>query len=238
MYYLDKFYESKDDLVIVSPEQASAFAKGIASDFNPLHDPDNKRFCVPGDLLFAITLKRYGLSQKMEFNYTGMVGKGAELHYPISISGDFVLRDTRDKDCLNAQISGNKITDLKAIEVFTKSYVSFSGESFIDILVPLMKEKQMMINVDRPMVIYEKMSFEFEIFDLVSPSLEFTSASLDINGKRGSATIYFDLLDQGEVVGTGKKSMVLSGLRAYDEDKLQGLISWYRATQKSYSSSL
>jgi hypothetical protein len=237
MYYLDKFYEAKDDLVIVSPEQASAFAKGIAGDFNPLHDADNKRFCVPGDLLFAITLEKYGLSQKMEFNYTGMVGKEAELRYPTSFSGDFVLRDTRDKECLNAQICGSKMTDLNTIEAFTKSYVSFSGESFIDILVPLMKEKQMMVNVERPMVIYEKMSFEFDKFDLVSPTLEFTSATLDIKGKRGSATIFFDLLDQGEIVGTGKKSMVLSGLRPYDEDKLQGLTSWYRATKKSYSSS-
>ncbi len=27
--------------------------KKVAGDFNPIHDEDNKRFCVPGDLLFG-----------------------------------------------------------------------------------------------------------------------------------------------------------------------------------------
>ena len=33
----------------ICADQASNFAKAIAGDFNPLHDPDNRRFCIPGD---------------------------------------------------------------------------------------------------------------------------------------------------------------------------------------------
>ena len=40
----------------ISADQASNFAKAIAGDFNPLHDPDNRRFCIPGDLLFTVLL--------------------------------------------------------------------------------------------------------------------------------------------------------------------------------------
>ena len=44
----------------VSAEQGSRFAKEVAGDFNPIHDHDSKRFCVPGDLLFAIALSDFG----------------------------------------------------------------------------------------------------------------------------------------------------------------------------------
>jgi len=234
MYYLDEFYDSNNGLVTVQPEQASKFAKEISDDFNPLHDPDNKRFCVPGDLLFAISLVKYGLSQKMDFHYTGMVGKGTELVYPNAIKGSFSLEDTRGKECLSAEISGNNITDLAIIESFTKAYVAFSGHCFPHILVPLMKEHDVMINPARPMVIYESMGFEFETISLVSPSLKLTKTKLNVDGKRGTVTIEFDLLDQNNVVGKGRKSMILSGLRAYDEETIQVLISNYENFKTRY----
>jgi len=234
MYYLDDFYETNHGLVSIKPEQASKFAKEISDDFNPLHDPDNKRFCVPGDLLFAITLAKYGLSKKMVFNYTGMVGKGVELVYPDVIDRTFILEDSRGKECLNAEISGDVVTDLVAIESFTKAYVAFSGHSFPHILVALMKDSNVMINPARPMVIYESMAFEFDQLDLVLPSLALTKTSLEVNGKRGTVKINFDLLDQGKVVGKGFKTMVLSGLREYDESKVQALIKSYEGFKLSY----
>lgn len=235
MYYLDNFYKTDGEIITVQPKQASKFAKEVSDDFNPLHDPENKRFCVPGDLLFAITLAKYGLSKKMVFKYTGMVGKEAKLIYPEKIASQFVLNDTKGKECLVADISGEVITDLSAIESFTKAYVAFSGHSFPHILVPLMKENNMMINPARPMVIYESMAFEFETLNLTSPTLALTSNNLDVNGKRGTVKINFNLLEQGEVVGKGSKSMVLSGLREYDEDKIQALIKKYDVFKSSYS---
>ena len=42
-------------------------------DYNPLHDKDAKKFCAPGDLLFSLVLDRYGISERMEFTFAGMV---------------------------------------------------------------------------------------------------------------------------------------------------------------------
>ena len=62
--FLDSFYNQNDSQLTISAEQGSRFAKAVSNDFNPIHDADSKRFCVPGDLLFAIALQRYGLSRR------------------------------------------------------------------------------------------------------------------------------------------------------------------------------
>ena len=54
--FLKQFYETHDNSIRIPAHQASTFAKEIAHDFNPLHDADAKRFCVPGDLLFSLVL--------------------------------------------------------------------------------------------------------------------------------------------------------------------------------------
>ena len=76
--FLEKFYNTNNDKVTFSRQQASNFAKQIADDFNPLHDIDAKRFCVPGDLLFSLTLARAGLHQEMTFTFSGMVTDGID----------------------------------------------------------------------------------------------------------------------------------------------------------------
>ncbi len=53
---LNKYYSESDTGIQFTREQASNFAKFVAGDFNPLHDPENKMFCVPGDLLFSVAL--------------------------------------------------------------------------------------------------------------------------------------------------------------------------------------
>ena len=64
--------------------QASSFAKQVADDFNPIHDTDAKRFCVPGDLLFSVALAQLGLSQEIRVRFDGMVTEGI----PISFKAD------------------------------------------------------------------------------------------------------------------------------------------------------
>jgi len=80
--FLEQFHSSNNNIVSISAEQGSSFAKDISNDFNPIHDPDSKRFCVPGDLLFALVLGRYGISEKMSFNFAGMVSAETELLFP------------------------------------------------------------------------------------------------------------------------------------------------------------
>ncbi len=80
--FLKEFYSGTNDCINITAEQGSLFAKEIANDFNPLHDVDSKRFCVPGDLLFSMVLEKYGVSSKMDFTFSGMVGHGVTLSFP------------------------------------------------------------------------------------------------------------------------------------------------------------
>lgn len=77
--FLDDFHTLTDGRIRISAQQASQFAKRIAGDYNPIHNPDARRFCVPGDLLFALVLARFGLSQRMSFRFLSMVGDGTPL---------------------------------------------------------------------------------------------------------------------------------------------------------------
>jgi hypothetical protein len=72
--FLRAFHNVQGRHVLISPDQGSRFAKDIAGDFNPIHDADSRRFCVPGDLLFALVLARYGVSACMHCRFVGMVG--------------------------------------------------------------------------------------------------------------------------------------------------------------------
>ena len=56
--FLTPYFSTEDNQFQFTREQASHFAKKVAADFNPIHDEDNKRFCVPGDLLFAVLLQK------------------------------------------------------------------------------------------------------------------------------------------------------------------------------------
>lgn len=235
--YLNPFHKIENGLISIQPEQASRFAKEIAQDFNPLHDANAKRFCVPGDLLFALVLAKTGLASKMKFNYTGMVGKGVLLNFPTSTDSVFNIVDDQDKKYLDVKREGDITADMEMIETFTRAYVAFSGHSFPHVLVPLMKQHKVMINPDRPMVIYESMAFEFDRLNLVSPSLELANSELDVQGKRGTVTLNFTVLDQGNTVGEGRKTMVLSGLREFDEDKVSNLVKLYEATKADYQPS-
>ncbi len=67
------FYTSNTSDIRISARQASSFAKQVAGDFNPIHDPDNKRFRVPGNLLFALALAYQGVNRQMSFSFAGML---------------------------------------------------------------------------------------------------------------------------------------------------------------------
>lgn len=224
-----------DPYVTLSPEgfsfsrlQASRFAKQIADDYNPIHDVDAKRFCVPGDLLFAYLLTRKGLYHRMHFDFSGMVGDGILLRIEEAGPGEWKITDTRAKEYLRARFSGIPSRDPKMIEEFIRSYVRFSGHNFPHILEPLMAEKQVMINVDRPLVIYESMTIDLTHEEKMrAPTLEFSGATLEVDGKRGNATLLFTFFEGGESVGSGEKKMVLSGLRPYDAETMRHMVHLY-----------
>ncbi len=232
--FLDDFHSVQDGTIRITARQGSRFAKEVAGDFNPIHDPDAKRFCVPGDLLFALVLARYGLSTRMRFGFRGMLGDDVAIRFRESGSGTLDIVDAGGKVYLEVERAGPIIRGEEVVEAFTRRYVAFSARNFPHFLKPLMAEKGVMFNPDRPLVIYDSMSFELRNLDLDSPVMELANATLDVSGKRGDALIAFDIVAAGERVGGGSKKLILSGLRAYDEERLQDFIAEFTRRMEDY----
>lgn len=234
--FLNNYYNSNSGSIHVSRQQASNFAKKVAGDFNPIHDEDAKRFCVPGDLLFALVLNNYGLSQHMNFTFLGMVGDGIDLVFPEISNEPITISDSNGKDYLSIEHEGEISTDPELIQNLIRHYVAFSGQTFPHILVPLMAKHNVMINPERPLVIYESMAINMNRLDIKNPELELANSTLDVEGKRGRVCLEFNLKSDGEVVGTGKKNMVLSGLRGFEQETIDQLVNNYATRKQAYLS--
>ncbi len=230
MQFLDDYYAADaDGNICVSDQQGSAFAKQIANDFNPIHDVGAKRFCVPGDLLFSIALRQYGLHQQMKFEFLDLVKSTVPLIYPDALSdGEATVTYENGKQVLAAEAAGDRLSD-SAAECLLRQYVAFSGHNFPHILVPLMRQHNVMINPARPLVIYQSMSFELRVDAVSALEIRLQDTNLEVNGKRGDAVLKFSFYDGDEEVGHGAKNLVLSGLRPFDEQAIQRLCDDYMA---------
>lgn len=224
---LEKYYNLDGSRLSFTRQQASDFAKNVAGDFNPLHNVDSKRFCVPGDLLFAVILRHYGLRQTMGFSFSGMVGDDDTLILPEVNAREISIYDESDKKYLDVSSNGEHTRNPALIESLTLKCVEFSGITFPSVLVPLMKENNVMINTERPLVMYDHMRIALDTLDIDAVDLEMTENVLRQYGKRGDVALNYNLLNNGEVVGRGQKKMVLSGLREYEQDKVDKLVATY-----------
>ena len=232
--FLDSFYNQNETDLTVSAEQGSRFAKAVSNDFNPIHDADSKRFCVPGDLLFAIALQRYGLSQEMHFTFSGMVSADTGLVFHEAPGDQFEIVDGRDKCYLQVERSSGAVFEQGMIEQLVRSYVLFSGQNFPYILVPLMAEQNVMINPARPLAIYQSMSLHLDRIDLAQPSVELADTQMVVEGKRGDVELQFRLMDGADVVGCGVKKIILSGLREYQQAAVDKMIADYKSWQANF----
>jgi len=224
---IDSYYSENDTGISFSRQQASNFAKNIADDFNPLHDPEAKLFCVPGDLLFALVLARYGVSQRMRFTFSGMVDNNQILHFSESDDGTLNLLNGEEKSFLSIERSGANNQNSEFSESLTRNYVEFSGHTFPDVLIPLMSKHEVMINPARPIIIYQSMEIDLERVDIPTADLEFTGAHLDVEGKRGNVRLDFQLNLLGKTVGSGTKYMAMRGLRPLDQQTIDEIVSTY-----------
>ena len=233
--FLKKFYSGSNDSIKITAEQGSLFAKEIANDFNPLHDVGAKRYVVPGDLLSSIVLEKYGVSKRMKFTFTGMLGgDGIALNFPETNADQFVVMGSNDKTILEVERSGEKITDELIVEALIRDYAAFSGYNFPYVLVPLMAKQKVMINIARPLVLYESMALEFEHMNFTDPKVEMVDPDLRVDGKRGDAHFNFQIKSGDEVVGKGFKKIVISGVREYDEQPMQEFVDNYLAREEIY----
>ncbi len=232
--FLDPYHSIVDGHVCVSSAQGSRFAKEVAGDFNPLHDEGARRFCVPGDLLFSLVLARYGLSQRMSCRFVGMVGDGVPLCFPEQPGAEFDITDTRGKVFVHIERAGENTRDERVVEAIARQYVAFSGKNFPHYLEPLMASKGVMFNPARPLVMYDSMDFAMQRLDLVDPRLELADSTLEVAGKRGDSMLYFKVYEGDEVVGSGSKKIVMSGLREYDHEQVQAFVAEFYRLKEAY----
>lgn len=232
--YYSEQRSGQDSTIEFTRQQASAFAKDVAGDFNPLHDVETKKFCVPGDLLFSVALEKMGLSKQMTFTFQGMVSDGIQLNFPAGDDSQVQINDTTGKEYLSVEREGESSHDKALISQLTERYVEFSGHTFPHILMPLMEKHNVMINPARPLVIYENMSIDLDRLDFVEPELEMTDCLLDVAGKRGTVKLQFCLKSGGDIVGRGEKQMALGGLREYDEAQIGPVVSQYDEYKANY----
>ncbi|MCP4493561.1 MAG: DUF3581 domain-containing protein [Gammaproteobacteria bacterium] len=231
---IEDYYQLDGNKLSFSREQASQFAKTVAGDFNRIHDVDSKRFCVPGDLLFSVMIQHYGLRQNMGFSFSGMVNDNDTLVLPQTKAREISIYDLEDKKYLDVSSSGESSRSTRLVESLTRCCVAFSGHTFPHVLVPLMKQHSAMINTDRPLVIYDHMRISLETLAIDSVSLEHINSEFRIYGKRGEVALNFDFLSNGESVGKGQKKMVLSGLREYDQAKIDDLVNRFEQRKSEY----
>lgn len=228
--FSEQFYSVQDGRIVISAPQASYFAKEIAGDFNPIHDPDARRFCVPGDLLFTIVVSRFGLSENMTFKFRNLLGAEVPLEFRESDNGEAIqVVDEAGKVYLEVTRKGAVTRDEKVIEEFSRCYVAASGKNFPHTLKPLMESNGVMFNPDRPMVMYESMSLALTQLENPHPDLELNNADLEVAGKRGNVTLEYNLQSSGKTVGEVAKRLVLGGLREYCPEAMAGIIEeFYR----------
>jgi len=231
---LEKYYNREGSKLSFTRQQASDFAKTVAGDFNSIHDVDSKRFCVPGDLLFSVIIHHYGLRQTMGFSFSGMVGDDVTLILPEVNAREISIYDENDKKYLDVSSNGQQSKDMGLIGSLTRNYVRFSGHNFPHVLVPLMRENNVMINTERPLVIYDHMRISLDTLDIDSVDLTLTDNIFRLYGKRGDVALNYDLSCNGESVGKGQKKMVLSGLREYDQVKIDALVDVYNERISQY----
>ncbi|WP_105169166.1 DUF3581 family protein [Pseudoalteromonas sp. T1lg23B] len=222
---LSQFFQQDGEQVVISREQGSEFAKRVADDFNPLHDVDAKKFCVPGDLLFALVLAKYGVSENMHFTFAGMVDETSKLDFPAGSEAFDIT--SNDKVMLSVKRDGANNQCQTLIDSLTKNYVEFSGTTFPHVIIPLMAQKQVMINPARPMVIYESMAIHLDKLDVTTLELEASTPEFNYEGKRGKIILRFNLLSEGLKVGYGEKHMLVSGIRDYCQEMVDDLIEYY-----------
>lgn len=234
---IEDYYRIDGTRLSFSRDQASEFAKAFAGDFNQLHDIDATRFCVPGDLLFAVIIHHYGLRQTMGFSFSGMVSDDDVLILPKVEAREISIYDENDKKYLDVSTNGEHSQNPSLIESLTLNCVAFSGHSFPHVLVPLMKEHNTMVNTERPLAIYDHMRISLDTLDMDSVSLVPTDSIFRIYGKRGDVALNYEFTCNGETVGRGQKKMVVGGLREYQQDKVDQLVNSIEKNREAYRAS-
>jgi len=112
----------------------------------------------------------------MGISFSGMVNDETTLILPEVDAREISIYDEHDKKYLDLSTNGDRTTNGRLISSLTQSYVEFSGLTFPHVLVPLMQQNNVMINTERPLVIYDHMRIALQTLDMDSISLKLSSS--------------------------------------------------------------
>jgi hypothetical protein len=170
----------------------------------------------------------------MHFTFSGMVRDNPVI-IPDTMAPRIDIGDEKGKHYLSIERHGEITHNAQLIDCLCSRYVAFSGKAFPHILVPLMAAEGVMINPARPLVIYQSMEINLNRLDLKDLMLDPLESSMNVEGKRGMVRLDFRFTKDGTEVGTGAKFMALRGLRPYESDTMQHVITDYNNYKQSYS---
>jgi hypothetical protein len=80
------------------------------------------------------------------------------------------------------------------------------------------------------------MEFELKRLDIPNVKLRLADSRMQVNGKRGDVRLTFEFLCGEIVVGSGRKRLLLSGLRPYEQGGMDQLVNAYLARRDNYLS--
>ena len=73
------------------------------------------------------------------------------------------------------------------------------------------------------------LALEFEFLPSQKVDLSLTASSLSVEGKRGNALLQFSLKENGKLIGSGEKRMILSNLVPYDDVQMTQMVLEYNS---------
>lgn len=231
--HLKEYYSEHNGSFSFSQLQASNFAKLIANDYNNIHDVNSRRFCVPGDLLFALSLTKFGLYPNMKIEFKDMVKNDTSLQFTRVDDENTAITGEEEQEFMTLASSGEPVTEPTLITKIIQDYVRFSGENFPTLLVPLLKEKALMLSPTRALAMYKNMSINLHTQALNNPTIAFAGSDIEVQGKRATVILKFNFIEDAQIVGTGQKEMILSGLIPYQQEVVDGVIRDYEALKTS-----
>ncbi|OED37951.1 hypothetical protein AB833_22010 [Chromatiales bacterium (ex Bugula neritina AB1)] len=230
---IEDYYTEEGEFIFFDRPQSSAFAKNFAGDFNPIHNIDARRFCVPGDLLFSVILHKYGLAEFMRFRFINMVDSHVRLGSSVS-DGQITMCDTSGKEFMVVERSGQETRNVEITRLLVAAYVQFSGQTFPYLLVDLMRRTGLMINRARPLVFYKSMELKLDTLDVSDIRLQFVDSTMEPDGKKADVSLNFTILDGEKPIGNGAKKMVLGGLREFSQEEVSLLVSDYQEIKNTH----
>ena len=226
--FVDQYYTCHEENFYFPKHKSSAFAKQIAKDFNPLHDVKNRRFCVPGDLIFSAILSKFGANKEMTFDFKRMIN-GIEALNVVSSNESISVKNIQNEEMISIHRGGEITHDKVFINGFIRSYVEFSGKMFPEVILNAMKKSGVMPSLKRPLIIYVKMSFSLNVFSSNRPQVMLRETVFEKLGRKGVMSLYFDVWVNGEIIGFGEKKIFIGSVCPCDPSALQVYINSYNA---------